>query len=444
MSESTPLRERVLERGVKLGVPLLRALVPDESKIGRGIAARRRAADRLSVWAAGSRRPDAPLAWFHAPSVGEALMAKAIIAALRERLPALQVAFTHFSPSAERVADAVGADVADYLPWDTRDEVGRAVAALRPDLLACVRTEVWPVLVRATHARGGRVALVNAVLSPGSGRLKPWGRFMVGPTYAALDAVGAVSEGDAALFRRLGVAPERVRVTGDARYDQVARRVRALLAADERRAELRARVGGGDFTLVAGSTWASDEERLVPAIAALDAPARRWVLVPHEPTDEHVRALERRLRAAGLRCRRWSDPDGDAAATVVVVDAVGVLADLYSVADAAYVGGGFHGAGLHSVVEPAALGVPVLFGPRHGNAREAAALAQAGGFEVGDADALRERLAALVADPAARAGAGDAAARFVRARTGAADRSATLLAALLDGSAGGVGSSMST
>jgi len=123
---------------------------------------------------------------------------------------------------------------------------------------------------------------------------------------------------------------------------------------------------------------------------------------------------------------------GEPPADVVVIDRVGVLADLYAAADAAYVGGGFHRAGLHSVVEPAALEVPVLFGPRHGNAREAAELAAAGGgWEVRDADTLAAALSRLASDGGARAAAGAAAVAYVRSRLGGARANAEALVELL-------------
>src|SRR5690606_20707703 len=98
----------------------------------------------------------------------------------------------HFSPSAERLASRVGADVAGYLPWDVTGEVRRGLGALQPTAIAFVRTEIWPVLVREAKGRGVALALVNAVLSEGSSRLGAGSRYLLGPGYARLDAVGAV------------------------------------------------------------------------------------------------------------------------------------------------------------------------------------------------------------------------------------------------------------
>src|SRR5690606_7241613 len=148
-----------------------------------------------------------------------------------------------------------------------------------------------------------------------------------------------------------------------------------------------------------GSTWPPDEEVLLGSLRDPGgmAPPLRLVLAPHEPGEEHLRHAEGRLATLGLSCERLAAVErSDVEADVVLVDRVGVLGDLYAAADVAYVGGGWGTAGLHSVLEPAAFGVPVLFGPRHANAREAAELIAAGGaFSVADGDELRDRISWL-------------------------------------------------
>lgn len=429
--DETCVRERAYRAALRTARPLLSAVSPLDDKLARGLAGRRGAGDRLAAWGAAHAEPDRPLVWVHAPSVGEALMAQAIIAALRERAPEVRIAFTHFSPSAERMAARVGGDVHDYLPWDLPREVERALGGLRPDVVAFVRTEAWPTLSLAAARRGARLALVNAILPRGSSRLRPHSRFMLGPTYRRLDAIGAVAKDDARRFSRFGIPLERVRVTGDARFDQVLARVRALRPDEPLLEPLRDRIRP---TLVAGSTWGPDEERLVPAFAAARRQAAwRLIAAPHEPDEPHLRALEARLDEAGLAHARLAEVEaGTPAPDVVVVDRVGVLADLYALADVAYVGGGFHSAGVHSVVEPAALAVPVLFGPRHENAREAGELTAAGGaFATADVEDLTRLLDFLARDAQARRTAGAAAEAYVQAHAGAAAANAELLLGLL-------------
>lgn len=431
--------ESVYESALRASRPVLRVAAVLDGKVGRGVAGRRAVVARLQAWASSARDLRHPLFWFHAPSVGEALMAQATIGALRASCPQAQVAFTFFSPSAERVAARVGADVSDYLPWDIGAEVGAAIDALRPSSIAFVRTEIWPVATREAAARGVPLVLVNAVLGPGSSRLRPGARRLLTAAYARLARVGAVAREDAERFARLGVEPDRVRVTGDARFDQVAARVGGI---DRDSALLRA-FAARDPLVVAGSTWPADEAVLVPAFARAGLLARaRLAIAPHEPTPRHIEGLARTLAAAGLAHERLSAVErrGRADARITIIDRVGVLADLYAAGALAYVGGGFGHHGLHSVIEPAALGIPVLFGPRHGNAREASELRDAGGgFEVVDVADCADRLTALLADPAPRARAGGAAAAYVRSRLGGAAANAALIleASTLTGSATG-------
>jgi 3-deoxy-D-manno-octulosonic-acid transferase len=179
------------------------------------------------------------------------------------------------------------------------------------------------------------------------------------------------------------------------------------------------------FTLVAGSTWPADETGLLPAWRDVVATgiAVRLVLVPHEPTPEHLQATEAALSRLGLESQRYSQLGDDACrAGVVVVDRVGILAELYETGDAAYVGGAFT-TGVHSVLEPAIMGIPVVFGPRHDNSPEAGMLLDAGAArvvrsEVDFAAALRD----LVSDAATRHRMGEQARALVEANLGASER----------------------
>jgi 3-deoxy-D-manno-octulosonic-acid transferase len=185
-------------------------------------------------------------------------------------------------------------------------------------------------------------------------------------------------------------------------------------------------------TLVAGSTWPSDEDVLLPAwdLVASRVPGARLIIAAHEPSEAWRAAI---TRAAEARGRRAATIDAATADTdVVVIDRMGVLADLYAAGNVAYVGGGFHAAGLHSVVEPAAHGVPVVVGPRAGASRDASALLTAGGgIAAGSITALADALTRWLADGDAAAAAGARAREVVRRELGATDRTTALLTRLL-------------
>lgn len=398
-------------------------------KLRRTLHARRGLLERYAAWSRAHRARERPLLWLHAPSVGEGLQARPLVELARARRPELQVAYTHFSPSAEKFARGVGADFADYLPFDTRAGAEAALDALRPRAIVFAKLDVWPQLVARARARGVRLGLVSATLAPGSSRGRGLARALLREAYASLDAVGAIDAADADRLVALGVRHEVVGVTGDTRYDQVWARA----AAADRAGALLAPLASARPTLVAGSTWPADEAPLLEAWGEVRRrlPGARLVIAPHEPTPAHLEPIERHARAQGWRLARLGDPTA-AEADVVLVDRVGVLGDLYALATAAYVGGGFHAAGLHSVLEPAAFGAPVLFGPRHHGSRDAGLLlGSGGGATAADAAGLARVLLRWLGEPAAHAEAGAAARETVRAGLGAAERSWALVEGLL-------------
>ena len=426
------LSEAVYRAAIFAARPMLAVAAPLAPKLRRGLQGRRGVNERLAEWGRTTRDPARPLVWLHAPSMGESLMAQAIAGELRKQIPGVQIAFTFFSPSAERVAQRIGADIADYMPWDTPGVIGRALDALRPSAVAFVRTEIWPTLVRLAGERTIGLALVNAVLPANSSRLGGSSRWLLGAAYARLDRVGAIALPDAERFPRLGVPMHRVHITGDARFDQVHARVQTL---DYEQPVLQRLRDDKVVTVVAGSTWSSDEEEIIPCYAtARKGSPLRLIIAPHEPEPGNLRSLEQRLDAAGLRHARLAEVEASTGPLpeVVVVDRVGVLADLYAVASVAYVGGGFHSDGLHSIIEPAALGVPVIFGPRHGNAREADELAgKGGGFVASDGAAFASLVLDLADRPAHRRSASQSARSYVVGKVGAAARNAHLVVEIL-------------
>lgn len=411
--------------------------VPGDGKLAQGINARRGLLDRYRTFARTGRRPNDPLVWFHAPSVGEGLQATPVMARVRARRPDVQQAYTHFSPSAAGFAQRTGADFADYLPFDSGFAMRAALGALQPTALIFSKLDVWPVLVAEAVSRRVRVGMISATMSEGSGRSGALAQAFTRDAYASLAAVGAIDDRDAARLAAIGVRESVIRVTGDTRYDQVWARA---MAARESAPWLQRFIDAPRRTLVAGSTWPGDEAVLLPAWASLAQaqPGRtRLIIAPHEPTPAHLAPVEAWATAAGLRCARLDAP-GDSEADVVLVDRVGVLGDLYALADAAWVGGGFHAAGLHSVLEPAAFGAPVLFGPRHSNSRDAGLLLEGAGARCVDSTAaahtqLSEWLApgGSGTDSVERAAAGARARALVERGLGAADRATELVLELL-------------
>ena len=405
---------------------LVRVVPAGKSKFRRGVSGRRGLVDRYERWGATSRDAARPLVWFHAPSVGEGLQALPVIELVRARRPDIQIAYTFYSPSAEQFAKSVRADFTDYLPFDTFDHAAAVVSALRPSALVYSKLDIWPALTEHAAAARVPVGVISATLPESSGRRGFFARALLGDAYRSIDRVGAIDEADAGRLREQGVRGDRVVVTGDTRFDQVWARA-------QHTSPLIQRLRSSRPTLVAGSTWPSDEEHLLPVWTTIrdKIPDARLVVAPHETSDAHLRSIEGWARSRALTLARIDAPDARSA-DVILVDRFGMLGDLYALADVAYVGGGFHSEGLHSILEPAAFGAPVLFGPRHEKSREAAKLVQAGGGAVvtGVAD-LTIRLGYWLGSVPARDAAGASARAMVQTSLGAAERSYELVMALL-------------
>ncbi|MFN2316091.1 MAG: 3-deoxy-D-manno-octulosonic acid transferase [Gemmatimonadales bacterium] len=423
------LAYRVATRAAAAALPLVGRLLG--GKVARSVRSRQGVLERMEAWGKRQRDITRPLVWMHAPSVGEGLQAAAVLRELRRRHPDWQVAYTHFSPSAEAFATNQQADFTDYLPWDTSVAAARALAALRPSALVYSKVDVWPTMACAATEAKVPVALIAATVSPLSSRLRWPAHGFLRPGYATLHAAGAVSTLDAERLAKLGTPPDRIEVLGDPRFDSVLSVIDAVAPDDP---ALRFRHGAP--ILVAGSTWPADERLLLRAFAEVRRvhPEARLILAPHEPTPRHL---------VGIRAgaRRWSLPDPvtlDEAgpdAMFVMVDRVGVLARLYGSGAMAYVGGGFGSAGLHSVLEPAGWAVPVAFGPRWQNSREAGLLLEVGAAEVLDLPDPARQLAAwwsrMLAERGDREQAGRAAAAVIDAGRGAAVRQAEMVEGLV-------------
>ena len=418
---------RTLLRAFRVASP---SLMWGSSKLSRGLRGRRDADRILIEWGHRVRDPARPTVWLHASSVGEALQGRAVLEALSERIPDLQVVFTFFSPSAEDVSVRFPADVSAYLPWDLPEVMGKVLDAVRPSLVLFTQREVWPSLVETATSRGVPTVLVAATLPEDAGRISRTGRAVLGSAFRGLERVAAISAADGERFRFLRVPPDRVVVTGDPGVDSA--RGRAAVARPEA-SHLRVFQEHSGPVLVAGSTWRSDEDVLIPALARvrLIHPDLQLVLAPHEPGSWDFEALEDRLSVDGWSpiLLREAEARGRLdGANAVLVERTGVLAELYTVASMAYVGGGFHGHGLHSVLEPAAAGAPVLFGPRHQNSLAAFHLLERGGARaVPDGDALTAVLEEWLGDAEKLQRDGRRALEYIEEHRGAAGRTADLL-----------------
>ena len=400
-------------------------------KVRRSIVARKNVVHRFQHWARNFRDHSRPLIWLHAPSVGEGLQARPVLNALKAAHPQCQFVYTFFSPSAESFAATLEVDFREVLPFDTTRSGKAIIDALRPAVIVFSKLDVWPNLVEEAHLRGIPTALISATLAARSSRNSRLAALVLRDSYSMLSAVGAVSAADGARLVALGCRSDAVRVTGDTRFDQVTGRASGITGARELLDPLRS----DRLTLVAGSTWPSDERVLLAALAdpRVRESGLRLIIAPHEPTPGHLAPIEQWAGEHGLRHARISDSNAGVA-DVLVVDRLGVLGDLYALGDVAFVGGGFHAAGLHSVLEPAAYGAPVLFGHQHASSRDATLLVDAGAArEARDAEDIVVALCEWLGDPAARRSAGRSAQQVITDNSGATARTVALIESIVPG-----------
>lgn len=403
-------------------------LPSSNNKIVRTLKARINLLEKIDAWAGAHRDPSRPLLWMHASSVGESLQALPVLNLFRERNHDVQVVFTFYSPSAETTAARFPADFVSYLPFDAANAMQRVIASVKPSALVFSKLDVWPTLVEEAKRAGVATGIISGTANSDSRRRSTIASMLLRDSYAAMDSVGAISHEDRLNIIELGAHPDRVAVTGDTRYDQVWERSR-----HEGPVELLNHLRNHRPTIVAGSTWRSDEVHLLDAFVQARASHRRLrlIIAPHEPSSTSVSAIETRAESSSLSFARLDHAQA-ASADVVIVNRVGVLGDLYALADISYVGGGFHRAGLHSVLEPAAFAKPVLFGAPFGRTRDAKLLMAGGGAQsVADTAELRDALSRWLADSTARFAAGSAAEHVVKQGLGAAEAAYQLVQNLL-------------
>jgi 3-deoxy-D-manno-octulosonic-acid transferase len=362
--------------------------------------------------------------WIHGASVGEMRAAALLVERLRARGEAVAVSAT--TPTGRDLLRRLCPEVPCALaPLDHPWCVARALRRVRPSLLVLVETELWPALIRGADAGGIPVVVVSGRISERSfPRYRRLGA-LLRPVLRRLRAVGARSSADAERFLALGVPAERVSVTGDLKLDTPAEP--APLAAD------LAALFGAVPLLVAGSTHEGEETAALAALAGAEAAglAAALVLAPRRP--ERFDAVAHRAGEAGRRVlRRSALPGGRlGAGDVLVLDSLGELASLWGRADVAFVGGSLVRRGGHNLLEPAAAGRAVLFGPHVESTRDAAQLLLGAGAAlcVEDAAALAAAVVAALRDPAAWARRGARAAAAVAGGRGAAERSAAFVLA---------------
>ncbi len=374
--------------------------------------------------------------WVHGASAGDVLALLPTVVALRAQQGEVEVVASTITNSGHAIATAQGELFAAvvYAPLDLPGATRRALRALQPDVLVLEYTELWPNLIYAAQRCGVRLVLHNGRFSGARLRRYGWLFRAVGNLLAPLNLLLLRDEAEATRARALGADPARVQVTGNTKFDNLARD-----PASAKVAELRAAMAlqADDWAWVAGSTHEGEEDLLLEVLQQLrgEFPRLRLLLAPRyvERADKVVALARRRGFAAHLRSRAPQlAAEARQGAAVVVLDSLGELGAAYALAHLTFVGGSFSARGGQNILEPAACGKVVLFGPNMENfADSVQVLLGRGGLQVADAAQLRRVMAQLLRHPERCAELGQTGRRQVRAVRGAAARNAKLIDGLL-------------
>jgi 3-deoxy-D-manno-octulosonic-acid transferase len=418
-----------LAAGLLLSLPYWLYQILRHGKYRSGLVERLgRVPERLLATSAGSR-PDRVI-WVHAVSLGEVLAVSRLVEQMRRTFPQHRVLVSTTTDTGQELArKRFGEASVFYFPMDFAFAIRPYLRVLQPELVVLAETEFWPNFLRLAHADGARIAVVNGRISDRS--LPNYRRFRwaLRRMLVHVDLFLAQTAEDSARVQSIGAAAQRVRVTGNLKFDlglpstlPIVESLRQSLAAE-----------GAGPVLVCGSTLEGEEPLLLKAFENLRVghAGAVMILAPRHP--ERFDQVAILLRQLGIRSVRRSQWQGEAlAGRVLLVDSIGELAALYALADVAFVGGSLVPRGGHNIIEPAQHGVAIVTGNHTENFRDMVALFQSRDAVriVGMAE-LPLTLMQLLADDDERRALGRRAEQTMRSQMGATGRTLEALKTLI-------------
>ena len=379
-----------------------------------------------------------PVIWVHAVSVGETRSVLPLLRRFKEGRPSAKVVFSTVTKTAQEVARAEGKggliDALIYLPLDLSWAVKRVMNAFSPDLFIVVEKEVWPNLYLTLHKNSVPIIVVNGTVSERSFRRFVRLKFFFSDIFGKIDYFCARTDEDLERAVKAGVRPERAEAVGNIKFDLSP----GVDAADSLKKALG--IGPEDRVIVAGSTHAGEEGVVLDAYRELlgEFKGLKLILAPRHP--ERFDEVESLIKKSGFNYSRRTR--GGVGGKVILLDTVGELPTVYSLADVAFVGGSLvKGIGGHNLLEPASQGKPVLYGAHLDAYLGMAELLEeaGGGFRVRDGRDFLATARKLLLDGGLRASAGSRAREVVRKNRGALERTIEVIEGFLDRSGFGRG-----
>jgi 3-deoxy-D-manno-octulosonic-acid transferase len=367
--------------------------------------------------------------WVHAVSVGEVLAVSGLIAELKNAQPDAQILVSTTTATGQRLArERFGEAQCFFMPVDLGFAVRAYLNALQPKMLILVETEFWPNLLHLARKRGTAIATVNARISDRSFPRYHRFHWFFRRVLANIDLFLAQTTADADRLRAIGAPTERVQISGNLKFD--IRQPSAAKIADE----LRAAIPRSSPVIVCGSTAEGEEEPVLQAFKQLQRqfPSAVMILAPRHPERfDKVANLIASFDIAFVRRSSWAAAC-PITGGVFLLDSVGELASIYTLADIAFVGGSLVPTGGHNILEPAQYGAAIVVGPHTFNFREIVSIFQNGGaLRLVTAEALADVLLELLSNPEQRQRLGQRAKTLFAQHAGATQRTLHALSPLL-------------
>jgi 3-deoxy-D-manno-octulosonic-acid transferase len=333
---------------------------------------------RASLWVKGRKnwaekitekiKPGDRVIWIHCASLGEFEQGRPVIEAIKKQMPGFKVLLTFFSPSGYEIRKNYAfADCVSYLPSDTPSNAARFIDLARPEYVIFVKYEFWNNYISTLYKKNIPLYLVSGIFRSSQHFFKWYGSFFRS-MLNKFERIYVQDQNSLDLLSGIGI--KNVVRAGDTRFDRVVQ-----IAATAKIIPQLEQFRGSEKLFLAGSSWKPDEE-IISEYINMNAGKMKWVFAPHEVDKSNVDRLQSLFKVKTVRFSEFSEKDADA--RVLIIDNIGMLSSAYSYAYIAAIGGGF-GKGIHNILEPASWGIPVIFGPKYKNFKEAVDLLKAGG-----------------------------------------------------------------
>jgi 3-deoxy-D-manno-octulosonic-acid transferase len=383
--------------------------------------------------------------WFHAASLGEVKVLSTIVPQVKRKHPEYKLVVSTMTKTGKREAERIlqQVELVFFMPVDLKRFVSRALKRIQPVALILVETEIWPNLIREAKRYGSVVALINGRISENSLRRYLLLKKLFKQTLSHFDLLCMQSEEYKDRMTRLGASRDKTQITGNMKFD------RLLLASespDIKEMKRKMFIGDNRLVLIGGSTRQGEEDILVGVFKKLKEEYRNLIFILAPRHLDRLKQVENILIQHGIGYIRRSQlaaiylkghPEADSPLDdhpMILLDTMGELSKLYSMAEVAFVGGSLVPVGGHNLLEPAIHGVPVLFGPHVEHFKEEAGILidSGGGIKVENEEELHLNLSQLLADERRRTSMGEKAKEAIRKRTGVAEKTTDLIFSFLE------------